>query len=152
MTTPGKDFFRVDRSRPTLRVLLFGAALVTTGAGMIGSHLMHRVSDPVGHWVTVAGGMLLLCGLVTGFGTLAAMLFENVYVKLEDKHVLLHENGRESLIVWDDVTSAKAEQGMVMVKGRGEATILFHAGRTAPDIAAKIEEKRRKATFFDRDS
>lgn len=151
MTTPGKDFFRVDRSRPTVRVLLFGAALVTTGAGMIGSHLMHRVADPIGHWVTVVGGMLLLGGLVTGFGTLAAMLFENVYVKLEEKHVLLHENGREETIGWGDVTSARAESGMVTVTGRS-AEIHFHAGRAAADIAAKIEEKRRKATFFDRDS
>ena len=73
MTTPGVDFFRVDRSRPTRRVLAFGATMVLVGAGMIGTHLMHRLPDRVGHWVTVAGGMFLLAGLVMGFGTLARM-------------------------------------------------------------------------------
>ena len=153
MTTPGVDFFRVDRSRPTRRVLAFGVTMVAMGGGMIGTHLMHRLSDRVGHWVTVGGGMMLLAGLVMGFGTLAAMLFENVYVSLEDKRVLLHENGREAEIAWDDVESAVANEGIVVVKKKAADTeLVFHAGRAATDIAAKIEEKRRKVTFFDRDS
>ncbi len=151
MTMPGKDFFRVDRSRPTIRTVVGGAALVASGAGMIGTHLMHRLSDSTGHWVSLVGGMLLLLGLVMGFGTLAALLFENVYVALEDKRVLLHENGQESEIAWDDVAGAAAADGTVTVSSKDELTsIVFHAGRGAPDIAAKIEEKRRKATFFDR--
>ena len=153
MTTPGKDFFRVDRSKPTLRILFGGAALVATGAGMIGTHLMHRLPDRTGHWMTVAGGALLLLGLVLGFGTLAAMLFENVYVALEDERVLLHENGREASIPWDDVGVAAAANGIVTVNRKEEGEpLVFHAGRAAADIAGKIEEKRRKATFFVRAS
>lgn len=37
----------------------------------------------------------MVAGFVLAFGTLAMMLFENVYLTIRDEGLLIHDNGRE---------------------------------------------------------
>ena len=146
MTTPGVDFFRIDRSGSTRGLLVIGALLVAVGASMIGVHLMHRVEASEGHVVTLIGGLSLAAGLVLTFGALAMMLFENVYLAIHDEHLLVHDNGKETKIAWSDLEAVEldAKTGMIELRRAGAEAVKWYAGRTARDVRARIEDARRK--------
>jgi hypothetical protein len=147
VTTPGVDFFRIDRSRSTRRLLVVGAALVTGGASAVGAHLVNRLPAEVSHAVSLAGGLALAAGLVLTFGALAMMLFENVYLAIHPDHLLLHENGRDTRIAWDDLArvTPDVKHGVVELHRAGEEVVRWPAGRSAKDVALRITEAKRKA-------
>ena len=146
MATPGVDFFRVDRSSRTKTLLVVAGLLVSVGATSIGGHLMHRLGAS-GRIVSLVGGAMLLVGLVLGFGTMAQMLFENVYLSILEEGLLVHQNGRELTIGWDDLVSveARSDAGMVVIRPAKDGELEFFAGDQAKLVAAKIEEAKRKA-------
>ena len=147
MTTAGVDFFRVDRSGTTTRLLVSGVVVVMTGASAIGAHLMHRLPESVSHLVSLAGGIAAVGGLVTAFGALAMMLFENVYMTIRDDGLLIHDNGKETTIPWDELEEVVvlAAEGLVELRRRDEDPLRWHAGSAAKDVAGRIEEAKRKA-------
>ena len=148
MPTPGVDFFRVDRSAPTRRILFVAGALVTIGASAIGAHLVHRLPTDVAHLVSLVGGLMTLSGLVLGFGSMATMLFENVYIAIQTEGLLVHDNGRETKIAWDDLEGVDLEpKGMVALRRAKAASVRFHAGGASKALVARVEEARRKATI-----
>jgi hypothetical protein len=143
--TPGVDFFRVDRSGTTKRRLAIAGVLVAVGSTTVGAHLVRRL-DAVNHLVSLAGGATMLAGLVLGFGTMALMLFENVWLSIRESGLLVHENGQETTIAWEDLQSASAdESGFVVIARRSEGAVRWYAGNGARDVAQRIEEARRKA-------
>ncbi len=147
MTTAGVDFFRVDRSGTTTKLLVGGVVLVTSGASAIGAHLMHRLPDSVSHLVSLAGGIAAVGGLVTAFGALAMMLFENVYMTIKDEGLLIHDNGKETNVPWNELTKvvALAPAGIVELHREGHQPLRWHAGSAATDVAARVEAARRRA-------
>lgn len=149
MTTPGVDFFRVDRARPRRRAPKVGVLMVSFGGILVSAHLMHQLSTPAGRLVSLAGGLMMLAGLVTGFGVLALMLFENVYVLVRDGGLLLHENGKDMPVQWDEIEDLVARNGTVTIVRRVGEPLRFYGGRAASAIAAKLEEARRKGVYFD---
>ncbi|MDB4945182.1 MAG: hypothetical protein JWP97_4716 [Labilithrix sp.] len=146
VTTPGVDFFRIDRSGSTRMLLVIGTLLVAAGASAIGAHLVHRLDDSEGHAVTLLGGLSLAAGLVLSFGALAMILFENVYLAIHDSHLLLHDNGAETKIPWNELASVDvdAKKGVLALGRANAAPITWFAGRSARDVGARIEEARRK--------
>lgn len=144
MTTPGVDFFRIDRSGSTRRLLIAGVVLVTGGASAVGAHLVNRLPADVSHLVSLAGGLSMAAGLVLTFGALAMILFENVYLAIHDDHLLLHDNGRETKIPWDELAGAEAKKGFVELRREGQAVLRWPAGRTAANVAERIAEAKRK--------
>jgi hypothetical protein len=145
VATPGVDFFRIDRSASTRRLLVTAALLVAAGATAIGAHLVHRISPEIGHLVSLLGGLATMTGLVLGFGTMAMMLFEDVYLAIEKERVRLHENGKDIAIAWDDLEAVVADETTVVLRrAKGEA-VRFPAGKNARDVARRIEEAQRKA-------
>ena len=146
MPTPGVDFFRVDRSAPTYRILALCAVAIMVGVLGIGAHLVHRIGADAAHVISVAGGVSVLAGLVVGFGSMAVMLFENAYLAIKDEGVIVHDNGKETTIAWDDLAAIEVEERVfVALRRQGAPPIRFHAGKAAPDITAKVEEAKRKA-------
>jgi hypothetical protein len=143
--TAGVDFFRVNRSASTRWLLIVAASLVTGGAIAIGAHLVHRIAADVGHLVSLVGGVATIAGLVLGFGTMAMMLFENVYLTIEVERVLVHDNGRETPIAWDDLDGVDVEKGLVVLRRANGEPVRFHAGGASKDIARRIQEAKRKA-------
>jgi hypothetical protein len=147
VTTPGVDFFRIDRSGSTRRLLVLGVFLVTGGASAVGAHLVRRLPGDVSHVVSLLGGLSMAAGLVLTFGALAMVLFENVYLAIHDDHLLLHDNGRETKIPWDELThvGTDAKKRHVELRQKGKDVLRWHAGRSAKDVAERIAEAKRKA-------
>ncbi len=145
--TPGVDFFRVDRSGSTKRLLTIAGVLVAGGATTVGAHLVRRLAA-VSHLITLGGGVAMLAGLVLGFGTMAVMLFENVWLSIREAGLVVHENGREVTIEWEDLASASADAaGFVVLDRKAKAPLRWYAGKTAKDVATRIDEARRKAAM-----
>jgi hypothetical protein len=147
MATPGVDFFRIDRSGATARLLVVGALLVTCGAVAVGAHLVHRLPVDVSRSISLAGAASVLGGLVLAFGSLAMMMFENIYLVIRDEGLLVHEDGKETSIAWADLSAVvvDGQKGLVLLHRQGGPPLEWHAGRTAKHVAARIEDARRKA-------
>jgi hypothetical protein len=147
MATPGVDFFRVDRSAKTRSLLVTGVCLVTGGATAVGAHLVRRLPESVSHLVSLLGGITVIGGLVTAFGALAMMLFEDVYLSIRDEGLLLHDNGKETIIAWAELTEVvvDAPKGLVELRRPDKEVLRWHAGKGAPNMGARIEEAKRKA-------
>jgi hypothetical protein len=147
VTTAGVDFFRVDRSGTTTKLLVSGVLLVTTGASAIGAHLMHRLPESVSHLVSLTGGIAVIGGLVTAFGTLGMMLFENVYLTIRDEGLLIHDNGNETSVPWDELTEVVvlAPKGLVELRRGEKEPLRWFAGSAAKDVGGRIAEAKRKA-------
>ena len=90
--------------------------MVTGGASAVGAHLVGRLATDVSHLVSLAGGVSLAAGLVLTFGALAMVLFENVYLAIHEDHLLVHEE-----------------------------VLRWYAGRSAPHVAGRIREAKRKS-------
>lgn len=147
MPTPDVDFFRIDRSGPTRRLLAIAGTLVTVGATAIGAHLVQRIGADLGHVVSLAGGLTVVVGLILGFGAMAMLVFENVYVLLREDGLVCHDNGKETTIAWDDLQRIVIEErtGFVVFE-RGEGPPLrWFAGKSATVLRTKAEDARRKA-------
>jgi hypothetical protein len=147
MATAGVDFFRVDRSGPTKRMLAIAGILVTMGATSIGAHLVHRLEPGVAHLVSLAGGLTVAVGLILGFGAMAMLLFENVYLLIREDGLVFHENGKETTIAWDDVEGVRLEEGkgVVVIERRDAEAVRWFAGKDARVVCSKVEEAKRKA-------
>jgi hypothetical protein len=147
VATPGLDFFRVDRSGSVRRLLAGAGVLVTVGASLIGGHLVHRLGEDTGHGVSLTGGLIVLVGLILGFGGMAMLLFENVYLLIEPDGLVCHENGKETRIPWADLDAVRLEgnSGFVVLARRDGAPLRWFAGKSAKDVSLRVEEAKRKA-------
>lgn len=145
MPTAGVDFFRVDRARSVKRLLAVAITLVLVGSTSIGAHLVSRFDQGLAHMISLGGGTMLLAGLVLGFGAMAMLLFENVYLVIQESGLLLHDNGKETKIPWSDLESVKVDEGFVVLGRKDSETVRWWAGKTAKDVSAKIDDARRKA-------
>ncbi len=149
MPRPGArlDFFRVDRSGPTKRLLVVAGILVSGGMFLIGAHLVRRLEAGSSHTITLIGGLTLATGLILGFGAMAMMLFENVYLQIKNDGVLLHENGKETEIKWTDIEAIELESTFIILKRTEGEAVRWFAGKDAGDVKAKVEDARRKAAL-----
>ncbi len=147
MATPGVDFFRVDRSAATRSLLVGAGSLVTVGATVVGAHLVSRLGADLGHLLSLLGGVMVIAGLVLGFGAMAMLLFENVYLLIRQDGVLCHENGRETTIPWADLEAVSLEEasGVLVFRRRGGEPLRWFAGKTAKEIQGRVEDAKRKA-------
>ena len=147
VATAGVDFFRVDRSGATKRLLIVAGVLVSVGATSIGAHLVSRLEADVGHLVSLLGGLLVISGLILGFGAMAMLLFENVYLLIREDGVLCHENGKETTIGWGDLeqVSVDGTTGFIVFERSTSAAVRWFAGKNAKELHGRLEEARRKA-------
>ena len=147
MATPGVDFFRVDRSGSVRRLLVVAGVLVTVGATAIGGHLVSRLEPDLAHVVSLSGGLTVVVGLILGFGAMAMLLFENVYVLLGEEGITCHENGKETRIAWGDLERAtlEGESGFVLFARREGEPLRWFAGTIAPELVRRVEDSKRKA-------
>lgn len=147
MATAGVDFFRIDRSTATKRLLAAGIVMVAAGASSVGAHLIRRLPASTSHIVSLIGGVTMLAGLVLAFGALAMMLLEDVYLTIEDGGLLLHDNGRETRIPWDELTevTTSSRSGFVELCRKDKDVVHWYAGKIAGEVANRIREAKRKA-------
>ena len=145
MPTAGVDFFRVDRARSVKRLLALAITMVLVGSTSIGAHLVSRFDEGLAHLISLGGGTLLLAGLVLGFGAMAMLLFENVYLVIQESGLLFHDNGKETKIPWADLESVREDAGFVVFERKDADAMRWFAGKTAKDVSSKVDAARRKA-------
>jgi hypothetical protein len=149
VATAGVDFFRVDRSGSTRRLLIIAGVLVLDGVTLIGAHVVNRLGPDLAHAVSLVGGLTVVVGLITGFGAMAMLLFENVYLLIREDGLLCHDNGKETTIVWADVEKVsldRATPGFVVIARRDAEPLRWFAGtKSAKAVCDRIEEAKRKA-------
>ncbi len=146
MATVGVDFFRIDRGSAVRRLLFLAALLVAAGASSIGAHLMHGIQPRTGHLLSLGGGVLTLSGLILGFGAMAMLLFENVYLLITEAGIVLHENGKETKIEWPDLVAVRLgdQKGELVFERSGEPLRWF-IGSSASEVVPRVKEAKRKA-------
>jgi len=147
VATAGVDFFRVDRSGATKRLLVVAGVLVAGGATLIGAHLVSRLGPEIGHLVSLTGGLIVVVGLILGFGAMAMLLFENVYLLIGEEGVLLHDNGKETKIDWTDLerTALDAAAGVIVLHRKEAPPVRWFAGTNVKDVQDRVDDARRKA-------
>ena len=122
--------------------------LVLVGSSLIGAHLVSRLEESLGHLVSLAGGLITVSGLILGFGAMAMLVFENVYVLIKDDGVLLHENGKETSIAWGDLDGVRVDSqapGFLVFERRAATSFRWFHGKSAKAVCARVEEAKRKA-------
>lgn len=126
---------------------MIAGLLVAVGATSIGAHLVSRLSPDFAHLVSLAGGLTVIVGLILGFGAMAMLLFENVYLLIRQEGLLCHENGKEIAIAWSELerVSLEAKTGVLVFERSGRAPVKWFAGKPAKDIQTRVEEAKRKA-------
>jgi len=126
---------------------VFGTIMVALGVSSVGAHLIKRLPESASHTISLVGGATMLVGLVMAFGALAMMLFENVYIAIENERLLFHDNGKEMAVKWDVLEGIEVESktGILVVKRTEGAALRWYAGKPAADIAGKVREAKRKA-------
>lgn len=147
MATVGVDFFRVDRSGATRRLLIVAGGLVSAGATTIGAHLVSNFTPSVGRALSLLGGLVTVTGLILGFGAMAMLLFENVYLLIQEDGLLLHENGKETTVPWPDLedTALDGKTGFVVFRRKDGEPLRWFAGESAKDVRLRVEDAKRKA-------
>jgi hypothetical protein len=126
-------------------LLVVAGVLVSGGMFLIGAHLVSRLEAGSSHTITLIGGLMLATGLITGFGAMAMMLFENVYLQIKKDGVLLHENGKETEIAWTDLESVEHETTFVVLRRASGEPIRWFAGNDAAHVRTQVDEAKRKA-------
>jgi hypothetical protein len=146
VATPDVDFFRVDRSGWVKRLLALAVLLVAVGAFLIGGHLVSRLDESTSHLVSLAGGLIVAVGLITGFGAMAMILLENVYLLIGPDGLVCHDNGKETKIAWADLEAVTVDApGFVILTRRDAEALRWFAGKGAANVSARVDEARRKA-------
>lgn len=141
------EYFRVDRSKKTRRLLTLGAISIALGVSGIAANFFRPLARDISGNITFAGVVLLIFGLVTSFGSMALLAIEDNYVVVRVDALVLHRDGDERVVPWDDIDRIAAEDAELLVcQKRGDAVRWFMGG-TASTIAEHLERRRSQAAL-----
>jgi hypothetical protein len=78
---------------------------------------------------------------------MAMLVFENVYILVEEEGVLCHENGKETRIAWSELEGVALDRapGFLVFSRANAAPLRWYMGRNAKEVQDKLEDTRRKA-------
>lgn len=126
---------------------MIAGVLVAVGSTTIGAHLVSRLEAGLSRYVSLLGGLITIAGLILGFGAMAMLLFENVYLLIREDGVLCHENGKETTIPWADLEKSTLDgtTGFVVFERKGMDPFRWFAGANVKELHGRVEDARRKA-------
>ena len=121
--------------------------MVMVGATSIGAHLVSRLTADVAQTISFVGGLVVIGGLILGFGAMAMLLFENVYLLIREEGLLLHDNGKETRIDWGDLDATTVEDaaGILVLHRKGAEPVRWFTGTNVNDVRRCDDDARRKA-------
>jgi hypothetical protein len=144
------EWFRVDRSAGTWRLLGTGTVLVFVGATLVACGIFtHSTSDTL-RLLTLVGAALLVFGLVTAFGGMTVLLAQDEYLAVRVDAVLVRRTRGEVVLAWSELTGIRcgeAEDTLVFETTSEGAYVLKerYSGVSPSTLAPHLEELRRKA-------
>jgi len=141
------EFYRVDQSGPTKRILIPAVALLTVGPPMVLFSAALR-KFPGSTAIGVVGAALMIAGLVIGFSGLGMLMLDDRYLAVVQGGLLVHLGKEETFIAWEDVAAIRCEGTDLVVVPR-EAASPAHlrvpfSKKRLPEISARLEEWRRR--------
>jgi hypothetical protein len=142
---PPIEYFRVDRSRRTRRLLTFGAVFIVMGTAGIATNFVHRIPHEIASVTTFGGAIFLLFGLVTSFSSMALLLIENHYVAVEKAGLVLHRNESEERVPWTAIEEIAHDGELLLVRLGSGGEIRWFMGGDVKKLAAHLEQQRSKA-------
>lgn len=156
------EFYRVDQSGPTKRILIPAVALLTVGPPMVLFSAALR-KFPHSTAIGVAGAALMIAGLVIGFVGIGSLMFDDRYLAVVEGGLLVHLGKDETFYAWESLEAIRHEGTWLVVvprplpEGDSPATASHAAPRAGTDslrfplskkkvaeIAARLEEWRRR--------
>lgn len=117
MATPGVDFFRLDRGRPTRRLVGLASVLTGIGGAVVGAHLVHRLDSRAGAFVSLAGGLTLMTGLLSASPPSRSSSSRTSGSRY-GRRAVLHDDGRETTVAWEDLDGVTVEPSGHLVLAR----------------------------------
>ena len=144
------EFYRVDQSGPTKRILIPAVALLTVGPPMVlFSAALRKFPGSVA--IGVAGAALMIAGLVIGFFGIGMLMLDDRYLAVVEGGLLVHLGKEETFFAWDSLQAIRCEGEALVVVPRepsepGESAALRFpfSKKSLPEIAARLEEWRRR--------
>lgn len=146
------EWYRPDQSRRVWRVLLVGAAIMTAGGLVMAiSFLTHQkeslrnMSATIGIVLTVCGGLWTVLGMTR-------ILADDRYIAVKVEGLVIALGGDEREVAWGDLERIRfddEQRTLVLVPRTGDAIAVDtkFAGKTGRDLAQRLDELRRKASF-----
>lgn len=156
------EFYRVDQTRPTKRILGAAVLLLTVGPPLILIAAAPR-SFPTPPGTGVLGAALMMAGLVVGFSGIALLMTDERYLAVVEGGLLVHWGKDEAFFAWDTLEAIRCEGDTLVLAVRGAGLDPAGAPRLSvptPDmlrlrlskeqlevLAPRLEEWRRKASW-----
>jgi hypothetical protein len=144
------EWFRVDRSRGTCRLLGTGTILVFVGATLVACGIFTHSTSSTLSILTLVGAGLLVFGLVTAFGGMTVLLAQDEYLAVRVDAVLARRTRGEVVLAWSDLTAIRFDESrraLVFETTSDGAYVLEerYSGVSPETLAPHLEELRRKA-------
>jgi hypothetical protein len=144
------EWFRVDRSRGTWRLLGTGTILVFVGATLVACGIFTHSTSATLRFLTLVGAAFLVFGLVTAFGGMTILLAQDEYLAVRVDAVLVRRTRGEVVLAWADLKGIRCDEAndaLVFETTSDAAYVLKerYSGVTPKTLAPHLEELRRKA-------
>ncbi|WP_394837654.1 hypothetical protein LVJ94_12165 [Pendulispora rubella] len=158
------EFYRVDQSGPTKRILIPALVLLTVGPPMVLFSAAVR-KFPHSTAIGVLGAALMIAGLVIGFFGIGMLMFDDRYLAVVEGGLLVHLGNEETFFAWDSLEAIRHEGAVLVVVPRplavpeggnssatgmgphaasGESLRFPLSKSKVAEIAARLEEWRRR--------
>lgn len=145
------EFYRLDLSSNTRRILIPSATLVTIGFFPVcfaGAHMaMPWGLDVPRDLVGFVGGAIVLVGLVTGFGGMGRLLFREAFVGVTRDGIHVRAERRDEFVRWEDLRAIRGEPGALELVLEGDRIVALPHVSAPRGLALRqrLDDLRRKA-------
>ncbi len=145
------EWFRVDHSRTTRKLLVLGTCLVFAGAGLVGAAFLTHWTSFLLSLATLVGAGMLIFGLLLAFVGMAVVLARNEYLAVRADGLLFHTTTSDVLHAWGDIESISAGEEREWSIRRVDATthaVTLPYSRVSPqELALHLEQLRKNAAL-----
>lgn len=146
------EWYRPDQTRRVWRVLLAGAGIMTAGGLVMAISFLTHQREAVRTYAAVVGIVLTVCGGLTTVLGMTRILADDRYIAVKLEGLVVALGGDERHLAWGDLERIRFddESHLLLLEPReGDAIAVDtkFAGKTGPDLAQRLDELRRKASF-----
>jgi hypothetical protein len=146
------DWYRVDPWPRMRRVLVAGPALLSLGGLVVAVSFATRQPQATRSLAVVVGLALVASGAGLTLAGMFWILRDDAYLVIRTDGVAVRLPPRETLLLWSDLARARwdeARVALVLQRCDGESVVVARrfAGIAGPELAAKVEQARRRASL-----
>jgi hypothetical protein len=150
------EWYRLDQSKRIRRVLVAGAAVLTTGGVVVGGAFLTHQGESLQRVAACAGVFLTVAGAAfTAFG-MQRILAVDAYLALCKTGLLAKLGGEERYFAWEEIAGVAWDEGrraivLELKLELKEETFVFDAplaGVEGRALAPRLDHARKKASLL----